>query len=64
MSVMNGVLILWIGKFMYMPCVFYVFSNVDTVGGLYQFQLKGKKRIRGQLRSIYPLYSSWGAEKD
>ena len=25
----------------------YEFSSVDTAGGLYQFQYKGKKRIRG-----------------
>ena len=28
----------------------YEFSSVDTAGGLYQFQQKGKKRIRGAVK--------------
>ena len=50
----------------------YVFSSVGTAGGLFQFQERGNKRIRGRLRSrsvgrlrrIYPIYSSGGAERD
>ena len=37
------------------PCL-YQFSTVDTTGGL--------KGSGGRLRIIYPIYSSWGAEKE
>ena len=30
----------------YVFLCFYEFSGVDTAGGMYQFQQKGKKRIR------------------
>ena len=45
----------------------YEFSSVDTAGGLggcTNFSRKEIKGSGGQLRSIYPIYSSWGAEKD
>ena len=43
-------------------CV-YEFSSVDTAGGT-KFGRKKIKGSGGRLRSIYPIYSSWGAEKD
>ena len=42
----------------------YEFSSVGTAGGLYQYSRKEIKGSGGRLRSIYPIYSSWGAEKE
>ena len=43
----------------------YEFSSVDTAGGPYQLHSrKEMKGPRGRLRIIYPIYSSWGAEKE
>ena len=33
-----------------MSVCLYVFSSVETAGRLYQFQSKGKKRIRGAVK--------------
>ena len=40
-----------------------VFSSVDTAGGCTISSRKEIKLLGGQLRSIYPINSSWGAEK-
>ena len=42
----------------------YEFSSVDTAGGCTNFSRNEIKETGEQLRSIYPIYSSWGAEKD
>ena len=42
----------------------HLFSSVDTAGGLYQFQQKGKKRIRRAItKHPSDLLVLWGAEK-
>ena len=42
----------------------YEFSSVDTAGGLYQYSRKEMKGSGERLRIIYPIYWSWGAEKE
>ena len=38
----------------------YKFSSVDTAGGLYQFQQKGNKRIRGAVTKHLSDLLVWG----
>ena len=42
----------------------YEFSSVDTAGGCTNYSRKEMKGSEGRLRIIYPIYSSWGAEKE
>ena len=40
------------------------FQVLTQLGGCTNFSRKEIKGPGGQLRSIYPMYSSWGAETD
>ena len=40
------------------------FQVLTQLGGYTNFSRKEVKGSGGQSRSIYPIYSSWGAEKD
>ena len=40
------------------------FKVLTQLGGCTNSSIKERKGSGGQLRSIYPIYSSWGAEKD
>ena len=42
----------------------YEFQVLTQLGSCTNFSRKDIKGSRGQLRSIYPIYSSWRAEKD
>ena len=42
----------------------YEFSSVDKAGGCTNYSGKEIKVSGGRLRIIYPIYSSWGAEKE
>ena len=39
------------------------FQVLTQLGGCISFSRKERKGLGGQLRSIYPIYSSWGAER-
>ena len=39
------------------------FQVLTQLGGCTNFSRKERKGLGGQLRSIYPIYSSWGAER-
>ena len=46
-------------------CLFCIsFQVLTQLGGCSNISRKEIKGSGGRLRSIYPIYSSWGAEKD
>ena len=45
-------------------CVFMCFQALTQLGGCTNSSKKERRGSGGQSRSIYPLYSSWGAEKE
>ena len=40
------------------------FQVLTQLGGCTIYNRKEMKGSRGRLRTIYPIYSSWGAEKE
>ena len=45
-------------------CVCLSFQVLTQLGGYTNSRRKKRNASGGQLRSIYPIYSSWGVEKD
>ena len=44
-------------------CLFVCFQVLTQLGGCTNYSRKEVRGSGGRLRSIYPIYSSWGAEK-